>query len=83
MVQGPGQYMNGMMPPQGALGANGMMGGQMAQMGGRTGDLDNGDQSRSAIEVHAEWSRESFCLFFPFAFFCLVLLCFVLFCFVL
>lgn len=54
MVQGPGQYMNGMMPPQGALGANGMMGGQMAQMGGRTGDLDNGDQSRSAIEVHAE-----------------------------
>ena len=50
MVQGPGQYMNGMMAPQGALGANGMMGGQMAQMGGRTGDLDNGE-NRTANQV--------------------------------
>jgi hypothetical protein len=41
MVQGQGQYM-GAMIPQGGLGANGMMGGQMAQMGGRAGDLDNG-----------------------------------------
>lgn len=43
MVPGQGQYMNGMMAPQGSLGANGMMTGQMAQMGGRIGtDLDNG-----------------------------------------
>ena len=51
MVQGQGQYMTGMMPPQGqgqqgqgqgnSL-TNGMMGGPMTQMGGRTGDLDNG-----------------------------------------
>lgn len=43
MVPGQGQYMNGMMAPQGSLNANGMMTGQMAQMGGRIGtDLDNG-----------------------------------------
>jgi hypothetical protein len=40
MAQGPnGQYMNGMMGQGGPQGPNGMMGGQM---GGRTGDLDNG-----------------------------------------
>ena len=43
MVQGQGQYMNNMMAPQGGpLGSNGMMSGQMAHMGGRAGDLDNG-----------------------------------------
>ena len=35
--------MNNMMPAQGGpVGANGMIGGPMAQMGGRTADLDNG-----------------------------------------
>ena len=50
MVPGQGQYMNGMMTPQGTLSANGMMTGQMAQMGGRIGtDLDNGESYRTAM----------------------------------
>ena len=50
MVPGQGQYMNGMMTPQGTLSANGMMTGQMAQMGGRIGtDLDNGERYCTAM----------------------------------
>ena len=41
--QGQGQYMTNMMTPLGGpLGSNGMMGGQVGHMGGRTVDLDNG-----------------------------------------
>ena len=54
MVPGQGQYMNGMMTPQGTLSANGMMTGQMAQMGGRIGtDLDNGESHCTALQCAA------------------------------